>query len=318
MTNREETIESAAVADLLQAVPVGVLTDARCMWPKFRLMAHEWIFGGYLLLTLSRLTMSRAATLNDLAIFSGLIVGICLAVVWHQARPTLGRLRVRLLAFFVAMNVAFMAMRSAVPAMVPEKMDPLLRSIDVFLIGETPSILLQNCVSPGLTELMSACYQIFFPYLFLATLAYALRSERVACSAFAGLFSLYGLGFVGYTFVPALGPYLAYAGDFSTALTGGPVTAYNAHLVGQFSTGVDVFPSLHVAVSAYLLLMDRRHSRWRFRILLVPCLGLWCSTFYLRYHYLIDMLIGFAIAGFGYWMARLEENRNDLCIEFQR
>lgn len=279
------------------------------MQREYCLMAHEIFFGGYLLLTFSRLMLEPASSLSDRAVFAALIACIALAIGWHQSTPTSFRLRVRLLAFFIAMNVAFMSMRSAVPALVPHKKDGVLHGIDALLVGETPSILLQHWVTPWLTELMSACYQLFFPYLFIATVGYALRGQRVARSAFAGLFSLYGLGFIGYTFVPALGPYLAFSGEFSTPLIGGPITDYNANLVREFSTGVDVFPSLHVAVTAYLLLIDRRYTFQRFRILLLPCAGLWFSTFYLRYHYLIDMLSGFALAGFGYWMARLEEKR---------
>ena len=275
-------------------------------------MAHEYLFGSYLLITLLRLLLSPTRPTADCWAFAALICGIAAAIAWHARGPdSLLRLRIRLLVFFAAMNIAFMQMQTAVPAISPHKVDALLRHIDIALIGETPSILMQAWVSPWLTELMSACYQLFFPYLTLAVLAYSVREASVARSAFVGLFSLYAVGFFGYTVMPALGPHLALADEFHAHLNGGPVTAYNAHLIKQFSTGVDVFPSLHVAVSSYLLLIDRRFTPLRFRILLLPCMGLWLSTFYLRYHYLIDVLAGFAVAGFGYWMARLEENRHD-------
>ena len=280
-----------------------------------RLMAHELIFSAYLALTLARLLLTPSSQASDCGVFAAMIIGIAAAVYWHWHQPGQFTFRLRLLVFFVAMNLAFMCMETAVPAITPGKADALLRNLDIQLIGETPSILMQSWVRPWLTELMSACYQLFFPYLVIGVFSYAFREAKIARSAFTGLFSLYGLGFLGYTLMPALGPHLAFATDFSTQLNGGAITAYNANLVKEFSTGVDVFPSLHVAVSSYFLLIDRRYMPLRFRILLLPCLGLWFSTFYLRYHYLVDMLAGFALAGFGYWMARLEESRNDLRIK---
>ena len=66
---------------------------------------------------------------------------------------------------------------------------------------------------------------------------------------------------------------------------------------------MDVFPSVHVAVSAYLLLFDWRHRRRRFRWFLLPCLILWFSTLYLRFHYFVDELAGVVAALAGWWMA---------------
>jgi membrane-associated phospholipid phosphatase len=35
----------------------------------------------------------------------------------------------------------------------------------------------------------------------------------------------------------------------------------------------------------------------------VPCIGLWLATIYLRYHYFVDVVVGFALAAFGLWIA---------------
>jgi membrane-associated phospholipid phosphatase len=62
------------------------------------------------------------------------------------------------------------------------------------------------------------------------------------------------------------------------------------------SNGVDVFPSLHIAVPAFILAFDFLHHRKRFWLCLVPVLFLWLSTVYLRYHYFVDVLAGFLLA----------------------
>src|SRR5208282_3286332 len=86
-------------------------------------------------------------------------------------------------------------------------------------------------------------------------------------------------------------------------LDGWWITKWNAAIVAAGSNKVDVFPSLHCAVSSFLLFFDRRHRPWRFKLYLVPAIGLWLSTIYLRYHYLIDVLCGFALAAFALWLA---------------
>ena len=115
---------------------------------------------------------------------------------------------------------------------------------------------------------------------------------------------LYGIGFLGYSLVPAAGPWVHMAGEFAVPLTGGWMTELNARVIGAGSNGVDVFPSLHCAVSAYLLVFDWRHRRWRFAAYVLPCIGLWVSTVYLRYHYFIDLVAGFALAAAALAVAR--------------
>ena len=86
-------------------------------------------------------------------------------------------------------------------------------------------------------------------------------------------------------------------------LSGGWFTALHAQVVQFGSNGFDVFPSLHCAVILYLLLFDRQHQPWRFKLLLLPCAGLCFSTLYLRYHYFIDLPCGLALGAFSLWLA---------------
>jgi membrane-associated phospholipid phosphatase len=58
---------------------------------------------------------------------------------------------------------------------------------------------------------------------------------------------------------------------------------------------VDAFPSLHCAVSAFLLWLEWGHARRIFFVMLAPCVGLWFSTVYLRHHYLVDVFAGFTL-----------------------
>ncbi|MGE5491078.1 MAG: phosphatase PAP2 family protein [Actinomycetota bacterium] len=267
------------------------------------LLAHEWLFGGYMLaMGLALLAASGPLAPDTLAYGAGLVIAACL-IAYAARRDTPAAWRWRLLFYPLAMNVYFQQMRTAVPALRPEKMDALLLAVDRAILPDTPSLLLQPWVTPWATEFFSFCYILFFPYLTISLVAYFVGDLKRLKAFTVGLFSLYGLGFLGYALVPAAGPYLAMPDAFAVPLTGGPITEWNAGLVKMGSSGVDVFPSLHVAVSTFLLGFDFRHKRWRFWAYLVPCVGLWLSTQYLRYHYFIDVLFGFALAALALWLA---------------
>jgi len=91
---------------------------------------------------------------------------------------------------------------------------------------------------------------------------------------------------------------------FHTALHGPWLVDSLMGAVDRGSNAVDVFPSVHVAASLYLLLFDWQHYRQRFWWVLVPCAVLWMSTVYLRFHYFVDLLAGVAVALLGWWVAR--------------
>jgi len=267
------------------------------------LLPHEVFFGLFLLVTWVRLGMVVGWFSGEALIYLGLIV-LNLAAVWYyRSGESSRRWRVGLLYYPLAMNFIFFHLKFAIPKLHPAKMDFFLSHIDSLLIGTTPSLRVETLVHPVLTEFFSFCYILFFPYLLFSLVYYFLGELDLLKKFVIGLFTIYGLGFLGYSFVPAAGPCHALAEQYSVPLTGGWITGWNAAVVAQGSNGVDVFPSIHCAVSCFLLFFDRRHRPWRHRLYLLPCVGLWFSTIYLRYHYLIDDICGFALAAFALWLA---------------
>lgn len=204
----------------------------------------------------------------------------------------------------VGMNVSYQAMAGAVPAVRDARFDAELLALDRWLLGETPSVWLEQWISPWLTDLMSACYLLLMPLLLASLLRYFFRRRELLGEFYTGLFTVYGLGFLGYLTLPAVGPWLAYPELFSVKLSGSAVTALNRMMVEQGSNKVDVWPSLHVAVTLYVLGFAWRHHRFEFWLLLLPVIGLWLATFYLRYHYFVDVVSGLALACFGLYEAR--------------
>jgi membrane-associated phospholipid phosphatase len=85
-------------------------------------------------------------------------------------------------------------------------------------------------------------------------------------------------------------------------------------LTASYSSGTnytDIFPSLHCAVSAYLLFFDLKWSRRRFTLCVLPCIGIWLSTIYLRYHYFVDIIAGFATAAVALAVAHFAQRREE-------
>lgn len=271
------------------------------------LLPHEAIFGGFLLITWARFGLKLGFAGPEALLYLAMMALDAGLIVFCRRRPTRNRWLLRLLFHPVALNVVFLHMKEAIPRIVPVRMDGILERVDGRLLGSNLSLRLEGLIHPALTEVLSFCYILFFPYLLFSLIWYFRRDLDTLRAFLVGLFTIYGLGFLGYTLVPAWGPWVAMADQFQVPLVGGPITHWNDQLVRLGSNGVDVFPSLHCAISSYFLFFDRRHTRWRFLLYLAPCLGLWFSTLYLRYHYFIDVLCGFGLSAFALWLsARFE------------
>ncbi len=284
------------------------------LFQKFCL--HELCFGLFLFLTWLRLTVHVGVlNIHSLLYFFLFTLALFLAAAsWGQEQSQCW-MRIRLLFYPLVMNLTYMEMRISVPLINDWQADAALQRVDRMLIGENLSLRLETFVNPALTEVMSFCYVLFMPYLFLSLLWYFLGDLKLLRLFYSGIFSVYGLGFIGYSLLPALGPYLAMASQFSVPLSGWFFTSLCSKMVVTGSNHVDVFPSLHCAVSSFMLFFDRRHKPWRYYVYLLPCIGLWISTIYLRYHYFIDLAVGFTLSSL---VLRIVHKKAGECTEMLR
>ena len=277
----------------------------------FGLLPHELFFQLFVLITWLRLVRATGL-LSPLSLVYASFLLIAALLIYLSSRVTLPAnaghqwaWRFRLLYYPIVMNVAYM---NLAPVVAKIHRGPLLDSvllrIDSLLIGPNLSLGLESHIHPLLTEFLSFCYMLYIPYLVFSMLWYFFGALPLLKRFYLGLFTIYGLGFLGYTFVPAAGPYLAMTREFHVPFTGWHFTEWNAAMVRYGSNGVDVFPSLHCAVSSYMLFFDRWYKKWRFRLYALPCVGLWFSTIYLRYHYFIDVLVGFALSAAVLYLTR--------------
>jgi len=269
------------------------------------LLLHEWLCLGFFAWMLAQLVVAAGFSNRDTLVFASLLAANCALVYFlpHGDRDLGWRLR--LLFYPAAMNLLYFLLGTAIPAIHPGREDAALQAVDQALIGTNLSIRMQAWVHPSLTDFFSFCYMLYFLYLILGQFAYLFGDLAVLKKYYAGLFSLYAVGYFGYSLFPALGPYLAMSDQFSVPLGGGWLAALNEKIVLSGSNRVDVFPSLHCGNALYILLSDYQHKRWRFWAYLIPCIGLWLSTVYLRYHYFIDVACGLLLG----WLAWKMSNR---------
>lgn len=268
-----------------------------------KLLPNDWLFGTFLLLTWARLVMAQGLLARNAVIFFSYIAVGAVLIYASVSRETDLLWRMRLLFYPIVMNLSYLQLRSIIPAIHPNLEDAFLREADRWFLGTNLSVRMQPFVHPAITEFMSLCYLLFLPCLAFSLIWYFLRDLELLKKFYVGLFSLYGIGLLGYTIVPALGPYLYMSRDFSVPLQGWWLTRWNSQITLMGSNHVDAFPSLHCAVSCYILFFDRTHKPGRFWLYLIPCVGLWISTIYLRYHYFVDLVFGFLLAGLSLWIA---------------
>lgn len=268
-------------------------------WSALRL--HEWAFGLFLLITSVRLLAAGAYGLG--LAFAGMATTVPLMVYAATRWSGLLTARVRLGLFPVWINLVYPLLGAAVVRLGLGPRDELLEKWDIALFGVTPAKALSGWNHSAVTDFLSACYLLFFPAV-LAAFLVALRCPRNAgVRLFNGLVTIYAIGFFGYTLIPASGPHLAMAGEIPQPREGGMLTRLNAGLVLKGSNRVDVFPSLHTAVTVFLMgLLWLRCRPW-FWLLLIPAAGLCSATLYLGYHYAVDLAAGLLLAACGLLLA---------------
>lgn len=284
--------------------------------PEPELLAHELIFGGFLAVTWARLVAAAGPLASPALVYALFIAGAVAVAAYHRARPTETRWRLRLAYYPILMNIVFVHLQRVVPLIHPALVDSLLQHWDRALLGGDLSLAVTPVMSPLVAECLSVCYCLFFVYLVLSVVRY-LRAPLSQAKAFiAGLFALYGIGFLGYTLMPAQGPYAALADAFPAPLHGYLATRVLMAVYPLGTNGADVFPSLHCAVTAFILGFDAGHAPRRALRWLVPVVGLWISTICLRFHYAVDVAAGLALGAaclaFVYRPWTIRENRHAL------
>jgi membrane-associated phospholipid phosphatase len=176
--------------------------------------------------------------------------------------------------------------------------DSVLIRIDFFLFGVHPTVWMEQWIVPWFTDIMSFCYvsYYFLPLILVVTLYLKGRVNDFYLSVFVLTFGYY-ISFIGYILFPAIGPRYALIHLQSVPLEGSFLTDLVRDGLNAIEHNKrDCMPSGHTQMALLVLFLAYRYKRFLFYLLLPIVCGLILSTVYLRYHYVIDLFVGAALA----------------------
>lgn len=176
--------------------------------------------------------------------------------------------------------------------------DDLVLAFEARLFGVQPTLWMERFITPSLTEWTMFCYVIYVPlYPVLCAILWVKRGEAAAEEYFFTLGLANVLCDAGFILFPVAGPMYWMPDRYRVPLHGwvftwaGELIRTRAHFVGGS------LPSPHAAAATVMWFMVWKHHRPAFWVLAPVILSLYVSTFYGRYHYVSDAILGIATAG---------------------
>ena len=176
--------------------------------------------------------------------------------------------------------------------------DPRLIQIDFLIFGAQPTLWMQRWVVPWLTDILSLAYlsYYFLPVVFVLVLYLKGRTAELDRSVFVLAFGYY-VSFIGYILFPAVGPRYAMTHLYSVPLEGSFITDFVRDTLNALEHNKrDCMPSGHTQIVLIILYLAHRYEKFLFTLFLPIVCALILSTVYLRYHYVIDLMVGMALA----------------------
>ncbi len=264
---------------------------------------YEWVLLTYLLVLLASAVLgSGEARLRCIACLSTMLVAHVAAVTWARTSNTPASSVVHRLVIYGNVQASYFVLRDLVevaPLARGRVVDGALHRLDLALFGVEPSAYLDRFVTPFATEWLSAFYLAYFAIVALHLLPMLARDHELLPELGLGLLGLFCVAQATYLVVPGFGPVKALA--FQNALPHGPIYDLMIRTVDAGGAQKDIFPSLHTAAPTFLALFSFRHRarlpfRYTWPIVAFAAANIVAATLYLRWHWLIDVVAGLALA----------------------
>ena len=176
-------------------------------------------------------------------------------------------------------------------------LDDYVLDMEQWLFGVQPTLWVQHYTTPALTEWMMFSYVVYVPlYPVLCGVIYYLRGEVPMEEYFFALGLTNILCDLGFILFPVAGP-LPTIGDLYTVPLDGYAWTYLGELMrSQLHYIGGTIPSPHAAAATVMWMMTYKYIRPAFYWLAPVIITLYISTFYGRYHYVTDAVVGVAAA----------------------
>jgi membrane-associated phospholipid phosphatase len=133
-------------------------------------------------------------------------------------------------------------------------------------------------------------YLIIYPGL--GALIYFRKGERPLEDYLFTLALTNVVCFLGFMVFPVAGPFYHMPEAYTVPLKGGFFAAWGEYIRRNIHEIGGTIPSPHCAIATVMWMMAHRYVRPAFYALAPVILSLYVSTFFLRYHYLTDSVVG--------------------------
>jgi membrane-associated phospholipid phosphatase len=178
-----------------------------------------------------------------------------------------------------------------------EWMDYYVTDFEQWVFGVQPTLWLEDFISKPLTEWMMFSYVIYVPmYPVLCGIIYYLRGELAMEDYFFTLGFTNVLCDIGFILFPVASPMYYIKQLYTVPLDGWVWTFLGECMRKYLHFAGGSIPSPHTAAATIMWVMAYRYHRPSFWILSPIVLSLYISTFYCRFHYVTDAVVGIAVA----------------------
>ncbi len=176
-------------------------------------------------------------------------------------------------------------------------MDSYILDFEQWIFGVQPTLWLQDYTTPWLTEWLMFSYVVYLPlYPILCGIIYYKKGELAMEDYFFTLGFTNILCDIGFILLPVASP-MYWIKDLYTVPLDGYVWTYLGELMRSYLhyAGGSI-PSPHGAAATIMWAMAYRYHRPSFWVMAPVVISLYVSTFYGRYHYMTDVVVGILVA----------------------
>jgi len=205
---------------------------------------------------------------------------------------------------FGSFLVGYLELQIVLPAITSRVVDAQVYAADLALFGFEPALAWDRFVTPARVEWFAFFYYLHFLVLgshVLPLLFFGGRGQLLARFV-VGILFVFCVGHGVYLAVPGYGPFWYFRGRFEhEPLVGGTFWALVGTAVAAGGAGKDIFPSLHTAGPSFVAIFaflhrTRRPFCWTWLPLVFIAANIIGATLFLRWHYIVDVVAGLALA----------------------
>jgi hypothetical protein len=207
------------------------------------------------------------------------------------------------LGIYGSVQVSYFFLKHVLPLINKTTLDQKLYAFDLSVFKVEPAMAWDRFVNPATTEWFSFFYFGYFLLMaaHVVPLLFFGRRKQIVGEFTFSLIILFSIGHTLYMVVPGYGPYRAMADAFQHSFPQGPWHDLVMNAVRSGGAQMDIFPSLHTGAPTLLAFFSYRNRdklpfKYTWPVVAFCTANIIIATMFLRWHYLIDVVVGFSLA----------------------